>query len=35
MKERLKLNFDVLYEEQLYDEDYESESDGNLAPPTI
>ena len=25
LKQKLKLNFDILYDEQLYDDDYESE----------
>lgn len=35
LKEQLKLNFDLLYDQQLYDDDDESESYEASNPPTI
>jgi hypothetical protein len=36
MKEKLKLNFDVLYDEDLYVDDYESDEEEEISnPPTI
>jgi hypothetical protein len=35
MRNRLKLNFDVLYDEQLVSDDYTSEGSGSGTVPTI